>query len=131
MSLCTSSGSEILSTSSLNILKRSTVLNSEQNLLKFSSAAWAENTNLNIDPVSLFKEIEQELSESLFNQENGEDSTEGPLDYTENLTENLQTELDKTLREDGGKGIFLRSLTKVFAILLSTRANSAEKIKTS
>lgn len=131
MSLCTSSGSEILSTSSLNILKRSTVLNSEQNLLKFSSAAWAENTNLNIDPVSLFKEIEQELSESLFNQENGEDSTEGPLDYTENLTENLQTELDKTLREDGDKGIFLRSLTKVFAILLSTRANSAEKIKTS
>lgn len=131
MSLCTSSGSEILSTSSLNILKRSTVLNSEQNLLKFSSAAWAENTNLNIDPVSLFKEIQQELSESLFNQENGEDSTEGPLDYTENLTENLQTELDKTLREDGDKGIFLRSLTKVFAILLSTRANSAEKIKTS
>lgn len=131
MSLCTSSGSEILSTSSLNVLKRSTVLNSEQNLLKFSSAAWAENTNLNIDPVSLFKEIQQELSESLFNQENGEDSTEGPLDYTENLTENLQTELDKTLREDGDKGIFLRSLTKVFAILLSTRANSAEKIKTS
>lgn len=131
MSLCTSSGSEILSTSSLNILKCSTILNSEQNLLKFSSAAWAENTNLNIDPVSLFKEIEQELSESLFNQENGEDSTEGPLDYTENLTENLQTELDKTLREDGDKGIFLRSLTKVFAILLSTRANSAEKIKTS
>ena len=131
MSLCTSSGSEILSTSSLNILQCSTILNSEQNLLKFSSAAWAENTNLNIDPVSLFKEIEQELSESLFNQENGEDSTEGPLDYTENLTENLQTELDKTLREDGDKGIFLRSLTKVFAILLSTRANSAEKIKTS
>lgn len=131
MSLCTSSGSEILSTSSLNILKCSTVLNSEQNLLKFSSAAWTENTNLNIDPVSLFKEIQQELSESLFNQENGEDSTEGPLDYTENLTENLQTELDKTLREDGDKGIFLRSLTKVFAILLSTRANSAEKIKTS
>lgn len=131
MSLCTSSGSEILSTSSLNILKCSTILNSEQNLLKFSSAAWAENTNLNIDPVSLFKEIEQELSESLFNQENDEDSTEGPLDYTENLTENLQTELDKTLREDGDKGIFLRSLTKVFAILLSTRANSAEKIKTS
>ena len=84
----------------------------------------SENINLNIDQISLFKEIEQELSKNLFKTEGEKDSTDGP-----NLTNNLQTEFDETLGENAEKKLFLRSLTKIFAILLSTRADNVDKIK--
>ena len=35
-----------------------------------------ENINININPVSLIKEIEQELSKNLFKQEGGGDSSD-------------------------------------------------------
>ena len=88
-----------------------------------------ENNNQNLVPVSLFLEIEQELSENLLKQEGGGDSTDGPLNFTENLTNDLQAEFEETLGEYGDKKLFLRSLTKLFAILLSTRTDSVEKIK--
>lgn len=37
---------------------------------------------------SLFQEIEQELSQKLFNNESESDFTDGPLDFTENLVKN-------------------------------------------
>ena len=88
-----------------------------------------KHNNLNIDPISIIQEIEQELSEKLFNQKSEGDSTDGPLNFIENSTNNLQTEFDETLGEDADKKLFIRSLTKIFAIVLSTRADSVEKIK--
>ena len=35
-----------------------------------------KNININIDPISLFKEIEEKLSENLFKQEGSVDSTD-------------------------------------------------------
>ena len=78
---------------------------------------------------SLFQEIEQELSQKLFNNESESDFTDGPLDFTENLVKNLQAEFDKTLGESGNKRLFIRSLTKIFTILLSIKADSTEKIR--
>ena len=78
---------------------------------------------------SLFQEIEQELSQKLFNNESESDFTDGPLDFTENLVKNLQAEFDETLGESGNKRLFIRSLTKIFTILLSVKADSAEKIR--
>lgn len=40
-------------------------------------------------PTSLFQEIEQELSQKLFSNESGGDSTDGPLNFIENLFDNL------------------------------------------
>ena len=77
---------------------------------------------------SLFQEIEQELSQKLFNNESESDFTDGPLDFTENLVKNLQAEFDETLGESGNKRLFIRSLTKIFTILLSIKADSTEKI---
>ena len=88
-----------------------------------------KHNNLNIDPISIIQEIEQELSEKLFNQKSEGDSKDGSLNFIENLTNNLQIEFDKTLGEDADKKLFIRSLTKIFAIVLSTRADSVEKIK--
>ena len=88
-----------------------------------------KHNNLNIDPISIIQEIEQELSEKLFNQKSEGDSKDGSLNFIENLTNNLQIEFDKTLGKDADKKLFIRSLTKIFAIVLSTRADSVEKIK--
>ena len=78
---------------------------------------------------SLFQEIEQELSQKLFNNESESDFTDGPLDFTENLVKNLQAEFHETLGESGNKRLFIRSLTKIFTILLSIKADSTEKIR--
>lgn len=88
-----------------------------------------KKNNLNIEPISLFREIEQELSEKLPKQGGDRDSTDGPLTFIENLTDNLQAEFGETLGEDGDKKLFIRSLTEIFAILLSTKADSVDKIK--
>ena len=65
-----------------------------------------------MNPISLFLEIEQELSGKLFNQESDGDSTDGPLNFIENLVNNLQTEFEETLGEDVDKKLFVRYLSK-------------------
>lgn len=85
--------------------------------------------NMTIDLTPLFQEMELELSRKLFKQESDVDSTERPLNFMENLTENLVEEFDKMLGGDVEKKVFLKSLTKIFAILLSNREDSFEKIK--
>ena len=42
-----------------------------------------------LGPTSVFQEIEQELSQRLFNNESRSDSTDGPLNFIENLVDNL------------------------------------------
>ena len=98
-------------------------------LFNMKSEDFNKNNNLNIDTISIFQEIEQELSKKLINQGSDGDSTDGPLNLIENLTNNLQTEFEEILGEDADKKLFIRSLTKIFAIVLSTRADSVEKIK--
>ena len=79
--------------------------------------------------VSLFQEIEQELSLMLFNNKNEVDSTDGSLDFIENLVNTIQVEFDGMLSENNKKKLFIKSLTKIFTILLSVKADSTEKIK--
>ena len=42
-----------------------------------------------LGPTSVFQEIEQELSQRLFKNESWGDSTDGPLNFIENLFDNL------------------------------------------
>ena len=89
-----------------------------------------EKSDLNINFLSLFQEIENELSKKLL-QERGEvDSTDGAFTFIENLTENLQAEFDETIGVDSDKKQFIRSLTRIFTTLLNARADSVDKIKT-
>ena len=101
---------------------------SETSLFDMEWEGFKRETDLNIDSLSLFREIEQELSKKLLHEGGGEDSTDGPLAFIENLTDNLQAEFGETLGEDGDKKLFIRSLTEIFAILLSTKADSVDKI---
>ena len=42
-----------------------------------------------LGPTSVFQEIEQELSQRLFKNESRGDSTDGPVNFIENLFDNL------------------------------------------
>ena len=78
--------------------------------------------------ISLFKEIEADLCDRLMHSSIPEDDqTDGPLDFTQNIVDNVRDEFEQFV-EDGDKKIFLRILSKIFMILLSVRADNSEKI---
>ena len=86
--------------------------------------SFANNENL---PVSLLKEIEIELSNRLLHPEEAADQTDGPLNFIQNIVENIKLEIENFV-EDGEKAVFLQILSKIFAILLSVKADTPEKI---
>ena len=88
-----------------------------------------EKSDLNINSLSLFQESENKLSKKLLEERGEGDSTDGVFTFIENLIENLQAEFDETIGVDGDKEQFIKSLTRIFAILLSARADSIDKIK--
>ena len=87
-----------------------------------------QKNKMEINSLSLFQEIERQLSETLLEEKSEGDLTAEVFSFTENLTNKLQTELDETIGEDSEKRQFIRSLTKIFAILLNTRVETVDKI---
>ena len=55
--------------------------------------------------------------------------TDGPIAFIENLYNIIQSKFDELLGDNNNKKVFLRSLTQIFTILLSVRADSTDKIK--
>ena len=98
-----------------------------ENLFEKEIYTFGENNNEKL-PISLFQEIEADLCDRLLHSNESEnDQTDGPLEFIENIVENVKSEFDSFIeRED--KKIFLKILTKIFAILLSVKADSTEKI---
>ena len=87
-----------------------------------------QKNKMEINSLSLFQEIERQLSETLLEEKSEGDLTAEVFSFIENLTNKLQTELDETIREDSEKRQFIRSLTKIFAILLNIRVETVDKI---
>ena len=80
--------------------------------------------------VILFQEIETELSELLFLQNEGsesDDETDGPIQFIKNIVEKVKKDFDGVV-VDEEKKTFLSVLTKIFATLLSVKADNIEKI---
>ena len=80
--------------------------------------------------ISLFQEIEADLCDKLWHVNSGEetDQTDGPLDFIQNIVDNVCGEFEGFL-EDGDKKIFLRILTKILAILRTIKADNSKKIR--
>ena len=55
------------------------------------------------------------------------DQTDGPLEFIQKIADNVKGEFEYFL-ENGDKRNFLNILTKIFAILLSVKADNSEKI---
>ena len=78
---------------------------------------------------SSFLKINKEL-EAFLARENGDSDTPvGVLEFLTTISDSVQEEFDKLIRDDTYKKQFLRVLLRIFALLLNTKVNSAEKIK--
>ena len=57
------------------------------------------------------------------------DSTDGIFDFLESLTSRLQEDFDELIGECSDKKGFVKALTRIFALLLNTKVDTADKIK--
>ena len=87
-----------------------------------------EIDNKNFDTTRIFEEIHKEIGEYLTGEIDN-DSTDGVFDFLQNLTNRLQEDFDKLIGEDDGKKRFVKALTRIFALLLNTKVDKADKIK--
>ena len=76
----------------------------------------------------MFEEIHKEIREYL-TEEIDTDWTGGVFDLLENLTNRLQEDFDELIGEGNGKKRFFKALTRIFALLLNTKVDTADKIK--
>ena len=90
-----------------------------------------ENNNENDNeklPVALFQLIDAELRDVLLHNEDSKSDveTDGPMQFILNIVENVKRDFEGVV--DGERKTFLRVLTKIFATLLSVKADNIEKI---
>ena len=98
---------------------------SEEDLFKFKQ----KGAGLDTDNTLIFEEITRELEAYLARERNDADSTDGVLDFLTSLSNQVQDEFEELFDGDTDKKCFLRALSKIFALLLNTKVDTAEKIK--
>ena len=77
--------------------------------------------------VFLFQELEAELSDKILHTDEDLDQTDGVIDLTRHIVEKIKEELEKYPQNDPEKKAILRTLTKIFTILLSVKAETPKK----
>ena len=88
-----------------------------------------EKKELEIDAPFLFEEMERELKEYLLEQQLEDDSTDRPFHFIDNLTNKLQEDFDEIIGENNDQKSFIKSLTRIFSLLLNTKVNTVKKVK--
>ena len=76
----------------------------------------------------MFKEISTELEEFLLRENDNADSTDDVFEFLVEISNQAQEEFDKLFGKGTDKKRFLKLLTKIIALLLITKVNTAEKI---
>ena len=76
-----------------------------------------------------FEEINKELEEYLLEKSIDTDSTDGVFDFLETLGNRVQKNFDELIGEDNDKKRFIKALTRIFALLLNTKVDTADKIQ--
>ena len=77
----------------------------------------------------LFVEINKELKAFLSKENNDTDSIDGIFHFLSQISDFVQEEFDERLSEDSDKTRFVKAVTKIFALLLNTIIDTAEKFK--
>ena len=62
-------------------------------------------------------------------ENNDKDSTDEIFDVLSQISDSAREEFDELLSRDNDKKIFIRALSKIVALLLNTKLDTAEKIK--
>ena len=77
----------------------------------------------------LLEEINKEIESFLCKESNDNDATDGVFDFWRDLSDSVQAEFNELLAGDNDKKRFVRALSRIFALLLNTRVDTAQKIK--
>ena len=96
-----------------------------ENLFYFKPSQAGVETNSAL----IFEEIIRELESYLSRESNDKDSTDNIFDLLLSIFDSVQEEFDELVSGDSDKKRFLRALSRIFALLLNTKVNTAEKIK--
>ena len=98
---------------------------STENLFDFEQL----QANVKTDNALIFQEITRELEAYLARETDDKDSTDGIFDLLSSISDSVQEEFDELISGDSDKKRFLRALSTIFALLVNTKVDTAEKIK--
>ena len=87
------------------------------------------NELVEYDGCLILEEITSNLEKYLKEESDEKDTTDGILDVITGLSETVTGEFEDLLEGDDDKKRFLKSLSKIFALLLNTKVGTADKIK--
>ena len=62
-------------------------------------------------------------------ENNDKDSTDEIFDVLSQISDSAREEFDELLSRDNDKKLFIRALSKIVALLLNTKLDTAEKVK--
>ena len=82
-----------------------------------------------VDNAIIFEEITKELEAYLARDSDDQYSTGGIFNFLLSISESVQEEFDELISGDSDKKCFLWALSRIFALLLNTKVDTAEKIK--
>ena len=80
----------------------------------------------NADSKLILEEISRKLEEFLLRENDNANSTDGVFVFLVEISNQAQEEFDELLDEDTNKIRFFKSLSKIFALFLNTKVNTAE-----
>ena len=84
----------------------------------------------NADNTLIFEEVLSELEEFLLRENDNADSTDDVFEFLAKISNQIQREfLTNWSAKIPTKNASLKSLSKIFGLLLNTKVNTAEKIK--
>lgn len=81
------------------------------------------------DTPFIFDNIRYELEEYLLEEQEESDAEDGLFSIVENVTNNLQEDFDELIGDNNDKKRFIKSMTRVFVLLLNTKVDTVDNIK--
>ena len=87
------------------------------------------NELVEYDGCLILEEITSNLEKYLKEESDDTDTADGILDVITGLSETVTGEFEDLLEGDDDKKRFLKSLSKIFALLLNTKVGTADKMK--
>ena len=91
----------------------------------FETFTWSDKES----QAPLLEEINKEIEAFLAEKNNSSDSTDGVFDFLSLLSDSVQEKFDNPLSSDNDKKRFVKALSRIFALLLNTKVDTAERTK--
>ena len=77
----------------------------------------------------LLAKITDEIEQFIMGENNNSDATDGAFEVLSAIAESIKEDFEKLIDTGRDKKKFIKTLSKVFALLLNTKVNTIDKIK--